>query len=207
MFRHLSTFATLTVLRLTGQFCVRVDFFGALAAANPFPALRVFHIDIGPDTADAKWFFIKDETEQAWDKAAEDPEWTSYVKHVRQGIFRDDPESDWEPTSDDEGYYAYMEAKDDEYAILEEEEVKRNRTLPDDATMSPMLRGAAEAMGRMPKVEEFNVCLADNFDEDECRYPIVPPFITRAFELRFVKEPEGKSAPTLTFEIGQKITH
>jgi hypothetical protein len=54
MFRHLSTFASLTVLRLTGQFCIPVDFFGALTAANenPFPALRSFHLDIRPDTSD-----------------------------------------------------------------------------------------------------------------------------------------------------------
>jgi hypothetical protein len=97
--------------------------------------------------------------------------------------------------------------EEDEFAFLKEEAVKRNRTLPDDVTMGPILRGAAEAMGRMPRIEEFSVCLADNFDEDECKYPFVPPFIQRAFALRFVRKVEGNSGLTLTFKVGQKINH
>lgn len=67
MFRHLSTFESLTVLRLSGQFCIPVAFFDTVASATTpfFPALTTFHLEMGPDTCDGDWFFIKDETEQA----------------------------------------------------------------------------------------------------------------------------------------------
>ncbi|KAK4155378.1 hypothetical protein C8A00DRAFT_31802 [Chaetomidium leptoderma] len=209
MFRHLSTFEALTVLWLSGQFCIPAAFFDTVASATTpfFPALTTFHLEMGPDTCDGDWFFIKDETEQAWEKAAEDPEWTNYVKFTAEGIFPADPAPDYEPTSDDEGYWPYMESREREYDYLLREPVKRNRTLPNDATMGPMLRGAAGAMARMAKIETFSVCLGDIFDEDECKSPFVPPFITRTFALRFVKKPEGKSGPTLTWELGQKIDH
>lgn len=84
--------------------------------------------------------------------------------------------------------------------------VKRNRTLPNNETMGPLL---------MKRIEEFSLCLADNFEEDECGNPFTPPFITRVFELHFVKAPlrsgEGqdgkKGSPTLTWKLGQKVDH
>lgn len=201
VFRHLSTFSSLAVLRLSGQFCIPAAFFDNLGDASPFPALTHFHLDIGPDTADGDWFFIKDETEDAGAKAAEDPKWTSYVAQTEAGIFPDDPSSDSESASEDESYYAYMDVRD------EDQEVKRNRTLPNDATMGRMLRGAAGAMAKMGKIEEFSVCLADNFYWGDCKRPFVPPFITRKFELHYVKKPKEKSGPMLTWKLGQKIDH
>lgn len=213
MFRNLSKFPSLTVLRLSGQFCIPVDFFDGLAggddpttAAPPFPALTTFELAIGPDTSCGRWFFIKDETEHAYDKAAEDPQWTSYVQHVEEGIFLSDPIPDWEPTSDDEGYYEYMAAKNDDYAFLNMEPVKRNRTLPNDETINPMLRAAARVMGKMPKIETFRLYLGDNFSEDPGK-PFVPQFMTRMFRVKFVKHPKGKDGPVLIWTLGQKIDH
>lgn len=213
MFQHLSAFSSLTVLRLSGQLCIPVHFFDGLAgdtsaaaATAPFPALTTFELAIGPDTACGRWLFVKDETEHAYDKAAEDPKWTSYVKHVEAGIFLSDPPPDWEPTSDDEGYFEYMAAKEDEWAFLDMEPVKRNRTLPNDATINPMLRAAGRVMGKMAKIETFSLVLGDNFTEDPGK-PFIPQFMTRAFEMHFVKQPKGKDCPTLRWKLGQKIDH
>jgi hypothetical protein len=208
MFNILSRVRSLTVLRLSGQFRVQTSVFDITIGhnQNPFPALTTFYLAIAPDTIDGDWFFVKDETEHAWAKAAADPEWASCVKLTKAGVYPEDPEPDT-PPSDHDCDIGWEAPPKDEYAHLDGEPVKRRRTLPNDETMSPLLRGAARLVGRMRRIREFSLCLCDNFAEDDCAYPFVPPFITRKFELHYVRRPAGKSNPTLTWKLGQKVDH
>ncbi|KAK4121477.1 hypothetical protein N657DRAFT_682569 [Parathielavia appendiculata] len=169
MLRHLSSFPSCTVLRLSGQFCIPVDFFDSLSAvANPFPALNVFHLDIGPDTSDGKWFFVKDETKLAWEKARQGPERANYVQCTEDGIFPSNPSHPTSPAGMTTATGHTWRPSYDEFAYLEEKDLLRSWTLPDDETVNPMLRGATGAMGRGPKIEQFTVRLSDNFDNVVC---------------------------------------
>ncbi|KAK4034768.1 hypothetical protein C8A01DRAFT_38757 [Parachaetomium inaequale] len=198
MFWRLSSSHSLTVLRLSGQFCIPVNFFDHMhSLRDPFPALTTFHLGIGPDTAEGDWFFIKDESERSWTKAAADPKWADHVKLVKAGVLPDGPEPDRNGDSD---------VSEDDYAGSEGP-VKRNRTLPKDATLGTLLYDAAKVMVKMRNIKQFSICLEDNFDGNGCESPFVPPFLTRVFELHYVEEPAGKNTPSLTWKLGQNVDH
>lgn len=197
LFASLSASEHLTILRLTGQLRVPPSVFDCIDDEDPFWTLEKFYLAIAPDTYGGDWYFIKDETEHAWTKAAANPEWANRVKLTEEGVFPQDPDPGPSGTGEAD-YYAWS---------FKPGPVKRFRTLPNDATMGPLLRGAARAVGKMEDIEEFSLCLGDNFDKDDCEYPFVPPFITRKFEMHFVKPAEGKGSPTLTFKLGQKVDH
>ncbi|KAF1963796.1 hypothetical protein CC80DRAFT_530563 [Byssothecium circinans] len=55
---HLATFPTLKVLRLTGPLVISPTIFSDLPK---FPVLSDFQLDFATETADSRWFFIKDE--------------------------------------------------------------------------------------------------------------------------------------------------
>ncbi|KAK3290489.1 uncharacterized protein B0H64DRAFT_452556 [Chaetomium fimeti] len=197
LFESLAKFPSLTVLRLSGQFSVGSSFFH-LIPSNPFPALITFYLGIGPDTNSSSWFFVKDNSKHAWDKAASDPAWTQSVELTRAGIHAQDPLPGPE---DEEKYEEYKET------ALAKEIVKRNRTLPHDGTLIPLLLGAARAAEQMPKIEKFSICLEDDFSGDDTPHPFVPPFLTRVFEMHFTRAPAGDANPTLTWKLGQKVDH
>ncbi|KAH6857047.1 hypothetical protein B0I37DRAFT_403474 [Chaetomium sp. MPI-CAGE-AT-0009] len=198
MFGSLSALSSLTVLRLSGQFSVNPRCFDRIRATNPFPALTTFHLGIGPETNSSSWFFIKDKTSRAWDKAAKDPEWAECVELTRAGAYAQDLLPGPEDEDSDE---------EDDFGEFGREDVKRNRTLPHNATLGRLLLEAARAAERMPRIENFSICLEDNFSEDETPRPFVPPFLTRVFEMHFTRAAEGDVNPTLTWKLGQKVDH
>jgi hypothetical protein len=199
MLQKFSTFRSLTVLRLSGQFRIGLCPFGTHLIH--FPALATFHLGIGPDTADGEWFFVKDDPKRSWAKAVEaDPEWADYIELMKAGVLRQDP-LPGPPVRDP------TDLSEVDYYPIEDEPPRRYRTLPNHATLGPVLRSAAQATRGMPKIERFSVCLEDNFDEDGRETPFVPPFLTRVFELHYVKKAEGKNCPTLTFKLGQKVDY
>ncbi|KAK4238756.1 hypothetical protein C8A03DRAFT_33217 [Achaetomium macrosporum] len=116
----------------------------------PFPALRTFRLHFGPDTTDAKWFFVEEPSERPLPPPL------------------------------------------------------RRRTLPNNRTINPLLRGAAKAVKAMEKIETFSMCLADKFYFE---------VVKRVFEVHFVKaggkKPEDDTGsggrPTLTFKLGEKV--
>jgi hypothetical protein len=91
--------------------------------------------------------------------------------------------------------------------MAETEPIKRNRTLPDNATLGRLLLGAGKAAQLMPKIKTFSICLEDDFSGDDTPYPFTPPFLTRVFEMHFVLAPVGGGNSTLTWKLGQKVSH
>lgn len=68
--------------------------------------------------------------------------------------------------------------------------------------------------GPRRELSQFSVCLEDNFSMDGSEHPFCPPFLTRTFELHFVKPPkpsarseERASRPTLTWKLGDKVDY
>ena len=122
-----------------------------------------------------------------------------------------DVPSEWEePTSDVDGLVLRShgrEGQDGRFRSCHPEEVKRNRTLPNDETPSQMLRGAASAMAKMREIQEFSVWLAEDFSEHDYGGPFVPSVLPRVLELQFEKPPEGKSCPMLPWKFGQKVDY
>ena len=196
LLRSLSLLPSLTVLRLSGQFFAPICCFDLIRTPS-FPALTTFYLGIGPETHPRSWFFTKDTTPLGWSAAARDPAWAECVTLTATGALPQDPPAGPEDYGRDDYY--------DEG--LETEPIKRNRTLPDNATLGQLLLGAGIAAPLMPKIETFSICLEDDFSEDHTPYPFVPPFLTRVFEMHFVLAPMGGGNATLTWKLGQKVNH
>lgn len=195
LFTNLSLLPSLTVLRLSGQFCAPVRLFDLIQTTS-FPALTTFYLGIGPQTDGRSWFFVKDTTPLGWSAAARDPAWAECVTLTATGALPQDPL----PGPEDD--------LEDEADVLMTEPAKRNRTLPHHETLGRLLLGAAKAAQLMPKIETFSICLEDDFSGDDTPYPFVPPFLTRVFEMHFVLTPAavgGGGNAALTWKLGQKV--
>jgi hypothetical protein len=62
LLKPLATIAHLTKLHLDGPHIITPDFFSSLPP-TAFPALKYFHLDFAPESANGQWFFERDE---AW---------------------------------------------------------------------------------------------------------------------------------------------
>ncbi|KAL2128448.1 hypothetical protein VTI74DRAFT_9174 [Chaetomium olivicolor] len=173
---------------------------------NPFPALVKFYLGIGPDRSEGDWLFVKYETDETWQvpflpftplaefttqlatlckymtetdttlqgQSFRGPQMDELRRAHQPGHLPTGPLPEYEQDSDDDGYYDSMQAKlDNEMDSLKEEHVKRNHE----------------------KIETFEVGLNENFDEDDPKSPIVPPFTSRTFKMLFAKKVERKDHP------------
>ncbi|KAH6631344.1 hypothetical protein F5144DRAFT_547469 [Chaetomium tenue] len=197
MIEFLSAFSSLTVLRLSGQFCVPVRFFDRFNfPSGGFRSLTTFYLGIQPNTDSLSWFFVKDTTEHAWTAAARDPKWAETVALTRAGLLPQDILPGPEDTDGSKFYKTFHKVP-----------AKRNRTLPYNGRLGPLLLGAAQAAQRMPRIEAFSICLEDDFSDDDSPYPFTPPFLTRVFEMHFALSPSGGGNATLTWKLGQKVDY
>lgn len=197
MIRLLGGFSSLTVLRLSGQFYVPVRFFDRFNfPSGVFPSLTTFYLGIQPSTDSLSWFFVKDTTEHAWTAAARDPKWAETVALTTAGRLP----QDILPGPEDNDNSKFTKA-------LHKVPAKRNRTLPHNGTLGPLLLGASQAAQGMPRIETFSICLEDDFSDDDSPHPFTPPFLTRVFHMHFVLAPSGRGNATLTWKLGQKVDY
>lgn len=102
IFHHLTTLPSLTVLRLTGPLVISPSIFSKIP---PFPALVDFQLDFSTETADGRWFFVRDEefwgdiSESSDDESDESSEDESDIDREDSDAEPEDEEGPWDPTS------------------------------------------------------------------------------------------------------------
>ncbi|CAI6331881.1 unnamed protein product [Periconia digitata] len=141
--RRLSTAPNLKTLHLMGPLVICPDFFSELPT---FPALEDFQLDFATETADDRWFFIRDEElEKRMEEEDEDDD-------------SDDEESDSDSDSDSDNPWVKLTDPDDEEGPLEHRDEgcpPRFRTLPNPDTIRTLLLGAARFVQDNPKLQRF----------------------------------------------------
>ncbi|KAF2727768.1 hypothetical protein EJ04DRAFT_581803 [Polyplosphaeria fusca] len=178
---HLSTLPHLTNLYLDGPLLITPGIFSSLTP-NAFPALKYFHLDFAPETADGRWFFERD-----------------------HGFVEEDADMDsvWE--TPDEEYYDYeMEldmkkepkplhhsSKDPDYeGPVSQSRCHMNhyRILPTNATVAPLLLAAAETAKNACSLRKFVMRACDGLSYDYTEF--VKPSMKRPFLIMLLRPDE-----------------
>jgi hypothetical protein len=143
--RHLATFPMLKVLHLCGRLVIGVDLFSNMPA---FPTLVDFQLDFAPETADGRWFFVKDE--QIFKKIAEE----------ESNEEADEDESDSE--SESSSIIQADDSEDEDGPVTQRwDRSNHYRTLPNPETLPLVLSDAARFVEGSPKLRRFILCCMD----------------------------------------------
>lgn len=180
LLRHLSTFTQLRILFLTGPITVTPTLFDIQNnSANIFPCLEEFSLEFTPQTANGKWFFLRDDI--AFDNRTPDQ------------IEEDEELSD----SDGEGekWIIYTETQ---VRVGKISKWRKFRSLPNPETFTPFLSSAAGLCGRIPRIKQFSLKL-NNDDLNRGReYRLDYTAVDRVFELWFFTAGTSSDKPNGT---------
>ncbi|KAF2874712.1 hypothetical protein BDV95DRAFT_563457 [Massariosphaeria phaeospora] len=169
---HLALLPQLAVLHLTGPVPVTPEFFSTTnleAGINIFPALQELFVEISAETADGRWYFIRDEE--------------------LYEIERSDPDGELVSDSDDDQRSADSTSGTAVYGTGPErigwEYINRFRCLPNPETVTPLLTHAASAAMRMKRMRKMTLHLTGG---KGWLYPTTAWYANRRFELQYVKQ-------------------
>lgn len=161
LLQQLSAFQKLRVLYLTGPLTVTPALFQSLVSSSTtlrFPYLEEFALEFAPQTADGRWFYLRDDLAFEAQSDEEDEE--------------EDPR-DWR-------FAVYTCTP---VCMQRVSAYNKFRSLPNPETLTPFLVSAARACAKMPKIRRFSLKLNTNemywkrLDYD---------FVDRLFELWFL---------------------
>ncbi|KAF2178923.1 hypothetical protein K469DRAFT_323331 [Zopfia rhizophila CBS 207.26] len=184
MFHHLSQFPALTVLHLIGPLVITPTFFSTLDSQSSFPALTDFRLDFSAETADGRWFFMRDD--EAFDKAKQDPKYEAYFAETEEADdYIDEEDEDEEGPGPDED-----EEPDEDGPVIDisDDPVhKRYRTLPDPETLRPLLLDAASAAKKMKNIKKFIMTVSDSWWKGT-NHGMSYPFVNRVLEILYLEQ-------------------
>jgi hypothetical protein len=170
--RHLSTF-TLKNIHLLGPLVIGVEFFANMPA---FPALVDFQLDFAAETADGRWFFIRD-------------------AELRKRIVEEDGEetdegADEEADADSSSETSSIADSDDGPSSEEstpEERINLYRTFPNPSTLHPFLVSAAHFVATSPRLRKFILNQRESSVSDRTRMLWNHEYMSRRFEIWFLR--------------------
>ncbi|KAF1974685.1 hypothetical protein BU23DRAFT_598039 [Bimuria novae-zelandiae CBS 107.79] len=197
---HLSALPKLTTLQLNGPLVITPHMFSSLPPAA-FPALKYFHLDFAPETADGDWFFQHDDASFG---QLPDPDLDSdYVSSDDEIDDKEEAEEGEEIDNDDD---------DDSLAVPPEKkslpypskypnddgpvsQLRRAffhfRTLPSHATFGPLLLAAAEMAKNARCLRKFVMRVRHGLDlAEESNIKYVQPNMKRTFLIMLLRPGE-----------------
>ncbi|KAH7109477.1 hypothetical protein B0J11DRAFT_573740 [Dendryphion nanum] len=184
-FWHISQFKQLSRLRITGPMVITSDLFTLptyLEEGIVFPALKHFVLHISPETADGKWFFLKNEEKER--DALNDPRWKEYFHELEL--------EDSESSSSD---YIDTEELDGSMLVFGESATRLRRVNPcrckselNPETATPFLGNAAKLLGSLPGIQTYIIRITGDHNERKKWKPMKQPWIRgRDFEVQYLR--------------------
>jgi hypothetical protein len=145
-------------MHLLGPLVIGVDFFANLPA---FPALVDFQLDFAPETADGRWFFIRDMElrKKIIEEEGEDEYEEDRIGTDEEDGVEIDEEDSVETVEEEEAdsHSGTSSAFESDYDSSRPVSPRCNifRTLPNPSTLNPLLLSAANFVTTSPQLRKF----------------------------------------------------
>ena len=192
--RHLATFK-LNRMHLLGPLVISVDFFANMPT---FPALVDFQLDFAPETADGRWFFIRDaelrkriveedgeETDEEDGEEIDEEDGTGADEE--DGVQADD---EHEAEADSSSETSSMIDSDEDFTSrvsTPEQRINRYRTFPNPSTLDPFLLSAAHFVATSPQLCKFILNQRESSVSDMTSMLWKHEYMSRRFEIWFLR--------------------
>jgi hypothetical protein len=180
MFDHLASFPKLSVLQLMGALVIVPEFFRSIAnyQGTPFPALVELQLQFAPETADGRWFYQRDDA--ALEKSRSDPDYEEFWEMKEQEEEEQENDRGSNGSLDSQDYVRVFEDEPFRTAVVRG---NRFRSLPDTATLLPLLLDASRVASCIPHLRQFILKLGNMFEH----HSQTDYFLSRIFELWYLK--------------------
>jgi hypothetical protein len=183
MVSHFASFSNLVILQLYGGLVVCPEFFRAIIdyPGTPFSSLVEFELQFGPQTADGRWYFQKDE--DAIQRSRRDSEWDEFWREQAMADRQRVRELHRNPPSEDSDHNQRVYEDGPFRTSVVPCDKFRSRPNPD--TFSMFLLDAAAAVERFPSLKKFILKLGHS-----CAGPTQlrdSPVVLRVFELWYLR--------------------
>ncbi|KAH8730569.1 hypothetical protein GQ44DRAFT_700529 [Phaeosphaeriaceae sp. PMI808] len=169
LIEHLATFRRLRTLTLTGPLTICPTISQINSDLTPhaiFPALEKFALEFTPNTADGRWFFLRDDA--------------VFRHHQSNSSDDDEGESENEDEEESTGFIVYNRTPIREGEVSDH---NKYRSLPNPQTMTPLLTSVARMCAQMPRIKQLSIKLNRN-DMNRSRLDV--DVVDRVFELWFL---------------------
>ena len=183
MVSHFASFSNLMTLQLHGGLVVCPEFFRAIIdyPGTPFSSLVEFELQFGPQTADGRWYFLKDE--DAIERTRRNSEWDEFWREQAMADRHRVRKLRRNPPSEDSDHNQRIYEDGPFRTSVMPYDTFRSRPNPD--TFSMFLLDAAAAVERFPSLKKFILKLGHS-----CAGPTQlrdSPVVSRVFELWYLR--------------------